>query len=111
MLWLCTDPGTTADAGTWAQALDRALRRANAEFRGRGGGAPLTQRKTALLLALREPTTGAAAQRMGLSKGAARGVLQALVGKGHVHERDGAAVLVDPLYAAWLRSRFGPTGA
>ena len=45
---------------------------------------------------------------MSLSKGAARGALDALVDKGHAHERDQRVVLVDPLYGAWLRDRFGP---
>lgn len=109
-LWQVTDEGEMADGTTWAAALDRALRRANAEFLAVESGLPLTQRKVALLLSLGEPTTGAASERMGLSKGSARGAATALVGKGHAHERDDALVLVDPLYGAWLRDRFGPPG-
>ena len=107
-LWQETGEGQVADATTWAAALARTLRRANAEFLALESGLPLTQRKVALLLALGEPVTGAASERMGLSKGGARGALDALVGKGHVHERDQALSLVDPLYGAWLRERFGP---
>lgn len=107
-LWQVTDQGGTADGSTWAAALDRALRRANAEFLALESGLPMTQRKLALLLALGEPPTGAAASRMGLSKGAARGALQTLVGRGHVHDAEDSPTLVDPLYGAWLRNRFGP---
>ncbi len=107
-LWHTTPEGAVADLTTWAGALAVALRRANAEFVAVEGGLPMTQRKVALLLALGEPPTGAAAERMSLSKGAARGALDALVDKGHAHERDGRIVLVDPLYGAWLRDRFGP---
>lgn len=107
-LWQVTAEGEAADGSTWVAALGGALRRANAEFLAVEAGLPMTQRKVALLLALSEPPTGAAAARMGLSKGSARGALQALVGRGHAHDRDGTVVLVDPLYAAWLRNRFDP---
>lgn len=107
-LWQVTDEGDVADGSTWRAALDRGLHRANAEFLAVESGMPMTQRKVALLLALGEPPTGAVAKRMGLSKGAARGALGSLVGKGHAHERDGEVMLVDPLYRAWLRNRFGP---
>ncbi len=107
-LWHRTTEGATADLTTWDEALGLAIRRGNHEFVAVEGGLPMTQRKVALLLALGEPPTGAAAERMSLSKGAARGALDALVDKGHAHERDGRIALVDPLYAAWLRDRFGP---
>lgn len=107
-LWQVTDEGVVADASTWQLALDRGLRRANAELLAVEAGLPMTQRKVALVLALGEPPTGAVAERMGLSKGAARGALASLVGKGHAHERNGEVLLVDPLYGAWLRNRFGP---
>lgn len=107
-LWQVTPEGSVADLSTWQAALDRALRQANAELLAVEAGLPLTQRKAALLLALGEPPTGAVAERMGLSKGAARGALAALHGKGHAREDGDEAVLVDPLYGAWLRNRFGP---
>jgi hypothetical protein len=107
-LWHATEEGAVADLATWAEALDRAIRRGNAELLALEGGLPMTQRKVALLLALGESPTGAAATRMGLSKGSASGALEALVDKGHAHEQDGGIRLVDPLYAAWLRNRFGP---
>jgi hypothetical protein len=107
-LWHATPPGVASDASTWVTALEGALRRGNAEFLAVENGLPMTQRKVALLLALGEPPTGSAAERMGLSKGAARGALDGLVDKGHAHDRDGRIRLVDPLYGAWLRHRFGP---
>lgn len=107
-LWQVTAESTEAGAGEWGQALDRALRRANAEFLAVESGLPMTQRKIALVLALGEPPTESVAERMGLSKGSARGALEALVGKGHAHERNDRVELVDPLYGAWLRNRFGP---
>lgn len=107
-LWQVTEPGSVADQSQWRAALDRALRRANAEFVALESGLAMTQRKVALLLAIGEPPTGAAAGRMGLSKGAARGALQALLDKGHATRGDDRTVLVDPLYGAWLRHRFGP---
>lgn len=107
-LWQATTEGVASDADTWSRALDGALRRANVEFLAVESGLPMTQRKVALVLALGEPPTGGVAERMGLSKGAARGALEALVDKGHAHEREGRVRLVDPLYAAWLRNRFGP---
>lgn len=110
-LWHGTPEGSPADIATWNEALDRALRRSDAEFVAVESGLPTTQRKMALVLALGEPPTGAVADRMGLSKGAARGALDALVGKGHAHEREGSVRLIDPLYAAWLRRRFGPPDA
>lgn len=107
-LWQATAARSVADEATWQAALTAGLRRANAEFVALESGLPMTQRKVALLLALGEPPTGAAAARMGLSKGSSRGALDALLGKGHAHERDGEVMLVDPLYGAWLRNRFGP---
>lgn len=107
-LWHGVNEGAAGDASTWGIALDRALRRANAEFLAVEAGLPMTQRKVALVLALGEPPTGSVAERMGLSKGSARGALESLVGKGHAHERGRGIELVDPLYGAWLRNRFGP---
>lgn len=104
-LWQLTPDGGRADLGLWSTALHQALVRSAAEFTALESGLEPGQRKMARVLAAGEPPTGAYAERLGLSKGGARGALDALVGRGHAHDVDGKIRLVDPLYAEWVRRR------
>lgn len=104
-LWQLTPEGTSADLSTWADALDSVLARAAAEFAALESGLEPGQRKMARVLAAGEPPTGSYAERLGLSKGGARGAVTALVDRGHAHDVGGKIRLVDPLYAEWVRRR------
>jgi hypothetical protein len=66
------------------------------------------QRKVVRLLAWGEPPTGAAAARLGLSKGSAAAATKALVERSLAIAPEGApgpVRLVDPLLAEWTRRR------
>jgi hypothetical protein len=104
-LWQLTPHGGSADIGLWSAALDQTLERSAAEFTTLESGLEHGQRKMARVLAAGEPPTGAYADRLGLSKGGARGALGALVDRGHAHDVGGKIRLVDPLYAEWVRRR------
>lgn len=104
-LWQVTPEDAGADLGMWSTALDHGLARSAAEFSALESGLEQGQRKMARVLAAGQPPTGAYAERLGLSKGGARGALTALVNRGHAHDVEGTIRLVDPLYAEWVRRR------
>jgi hypothetical protein len=104
-LWKLVPAGSIADLGLWSDALDQALVSCAAEFTELEIGLEQGQRKVARVVAVGEPPTGVYAQRLGLSKGGARGALAALVDRGHAHDVEGTVRLVDPLYAEWVRRR------
>ena len=109
-LWHATPEGSTADLTNWAAALDAALRMADPEFRALDSGITAVQRRVLRVLAAGEPPFGAAAAHLGLSKASARDALTALVARSIVAATQGPPPprrysIVDPLYAAWVRSR------
>lgn len=113
-LWHATAPGSTAGLVNWAAALDAALRTADSEFRALDSGITAVQRRVLRVLAAGEPPYGAAAARLGVRKASARDALATLVARSIVADRQGPPrrySIVDPLYAAWVRSRAaGPAG-
>jgi hypothetical protein len=106
-LWHETPPGSVADETTWQAALARSLRVAEPELRAVETALTAPQRKLVRLLAWGEPPTGAAAGRLALGKGSASAALEVLVDRSVAMPRDDAtpARLIDPLLAAWTRSR------
>ena len=99
-LWEATSPAGTADYSTFESALDDALTHCRAEFDAIGAQFGPGAAKTARLLAWGEPPLGAAAARIGLAKGTARGGLLAL---DRVSLIDDEHRIVDPLWAEHLR--------
>lgn len=106
-LWHQTPPGSIADEITWQAAMSRSLRIAEPELRAVEAALTAPQRKVVRLLAWAQPPTGAAAGRLGLGKGSAVAALGVLIERSIALPRDEArpARLVDPLLAAWTRSR------
>lgn len=105
-LWEETEPGGTASEETWERAFDAAMRRSKHEFVAVEAGLEPGQRKMARLLAWGEPPYGASAGRLGLPKGTATKAIAALERRSlawRPYEED--LELVDPLLAAWIRSR------
>jgi hypothetical protein len=103
-LWHETPQGDVADDETWEAALARALRSAAPEFEAIEAALNSSQRKLLRLLAWAEPPTGAAASRLLLSKGSAIAAAAVLRGRS-VATPQAKPRLVDPLLAAWVRSR------
>lgn len=99
-LWEVTAPKETADLEAFAEALDAALSHCRPEFDAIGSHLEQGAAKTARLLAWGESPLGAAAGRIGLSKGTARGGLASLTRSSLIDE---GRKIIDPLWAEHLR--------
>lgn len=111
-LWEATPSGEEADEERWAQACDVVLRReVGDELRGLWTSHAPTQRRIVTLIADGQtPLYGVDAQtRYGLSRGGtAAKAIRTLIDAGDVVEEPSAVSrhrLVDPLFAAWVRTR------
>lgn len=106
-LWHATPAGGMATEVHWQTALDGALHASLAEFEALNSGLTVPQKKVARMLAWGQSPVGAAAQRLGLSKGSAGKALETLIDRSIVIPHDGAipAHLVDPLLGVWIRTR------
>ena len=105
-LWRRTEQGGAADDSTWFEAL--AAVRADVD-----GGCerlyallPPGHQKTLRVLAAGGSVYGRAAEVLELSPGTANAAVDALIGTGHLVRRDHRIVVVDPLFADWIRGRF-----
>jgi len=104
--WRLTPEGGTADATTWEHAL--------AEVRDTVDGGserlfallPNGHQKALRIAASGGALYGSAAELLDLAPGTARGATDALVGNGYLVRRDERLVMVDPLFADWIRRRF-----
>jgi hypothetical protein len=105
-LWRLTDAGTSANDRTWEEAL--AAVRANVDNGSERLYAllPAGHQKSLRALAAGGSIYGTAADILGLSPGTARAAVDALIGNGYLARRDGRVVVIDPLFADWIRRRF-----
>jgi hypothetical protein len=105
LLWSRVDAGKVATAQTWADTLEEALRRVDAEARAVMTGLSPGQRKALRAVAEYDsPLNSRALRTLDLPKTTARKAAQQLLAEG-VLERDddGRWRLVDPLLARWIR--------
>jgi uncharacterized protein len=104
--WRLTPEGDTADDVTWEDAL--------AEVRATVDGGserlfallPTGHQKALRIAATDGALYGSAAELLDLAPGTARGATDALVGNGYLVRRGERFVVVDPLFADWIRRRF-----
>lgn len=105
-LWRLTDAGTSAHDRTWEEAL--AGTRANVDSGSERLYAllPSGHQKSLRALAAGGSIYGTAADVVDLSPGTASAADEALVGTGYLARRQGRLVIIDPLFADWIRRRF-----
>jgi len=104
--WRHTPPGATADASTWSQALDE-VRGATAEGIERlYSGFERGERGVLRAVARSGSIYGAEANLLDLATGTATHARRTLLDSGDLAEGDSGLVVVDPLFADWLRQRF-----
>ncbi len=104
--WRATPPGAAADADTWARALDD-VRGASASGLERIYSGLANREKDVLrILASGGSIFGTAAQLLSLSHGAAQTARASLVASGDLAAGDDGFLVVDPLFADWIRRRF-----
>ncbi|MGH9185141.1 MAG: AAA family ATPase [Acidimicrobiales bacterium] len=102
-LWQATGPKGRADATTWSEGVERALKATGAEFTALTDGLTGVQRRVLRLLAHGEPLYGAAARRIEVAKSSATTAARFLAERS-IAVRDGDSWrLLDPLLALWLR--------
>ncbi len=105
-VWQRTDPGTTAGAATWEQALDDIRTTVDNGFERLYSLLPPGHQKTLRVIAAGGSIYGTAADTVDLSPGTARAALDALVGNGFLRRVDDTPRVIDPLLSDWLRRRF-----
>jgi hypothetical protein len=105
-LWRLTDAGTSAHDRTWEEAL--AGIRANVDNGSERLYAllPSGHQKSLRALAAGGSVYGTAADVFDLSPGTASAAVEALVGNGYLARRQGRLVIIDPLFADWIKRRF-----
>lgn len=106
-VWQRTEPGGSADAETWEAAL--AATRASVDIGSERlyELLPSGHQRVLRVVAAGGSVYGAAADVLDLAAGTARAGVAALLGNGYLARRDGdRLVVVDPLFADWIRRRF-----
>lgn len=104
--WRRVDPGGEASAQTWADALDD-VRAATALGHERLYSALQPSERLVLrALASGGSIFGTAADVLGLAVGSAQHARRQLVDRGHLARLDDRYVIVDPVFADWIRQRF-----
>lgn len=105
-LWRLTPAGGTADDLAWEDALGGV--RANVDNGSERLYAllPPGHQRVLRVVAAGGSVYGTAADVVDLAPGTARAAVEALTGNGYLVRRDERSVVVDPLFADWLRRRF-----
>lgn len=104
--WRLVAPGEEATEATWSDAL-AAVRVATAEGHERlYSGFPEGEKAVLRILASGGSIFGAAGKVLDLATGTAQHARRRLVDRGHVIDLDGRHVVVDPVFADWIRERF-----
>ena len=104
--WRHTPAGTTAGTDAWAAGLDE-IRRATAEGMERlYSGFQRGERDVLRAVARSGRIYGAEADLLDLSKGTATGARRTLLDSGDLVETPAGLMVVDPVLADWLRTRF-----
>ncbi len=104
--WRRVPAGSTADDDTWAEALAD-VRSASADGNERlYSGLHEGERGVLRILASGGSIFGAAAEVLGLAPGTGQNARGRLVDRGHLLKVADRYVLVDPVFADWIRRRF-----
>jgi uncharacterized protein len=104
--WRLVDEGDEATATTWEDALV-GVRAATADGNERLYSGLQDKEKAVLrILAAGEAIFGTAASVLDLSTGAAQHARSRLVDRGHLVHRGDRYLVVDPVFADWIRHRF-----
>jgi hypothetical protein len=104
--WRLTAPGATADLQTWSLALEE-VRAGTAEGMERlYSGFERGERAVLRAVARSGSVYGAEADLLDLSAGTATHARRALLDTGDVAQTAAGLIVVDPLFADWLRQRF-----
>lgn len=104
--WRHTRRGATADAATWASAVEE-VRRATAEGMERlYSGFERGERSVLRAVARGGSVYGAEADLLDLSTGTATHARKTLLDSGDLMQTDAGLAVVDPVLADWLRERF-----
>lgn len=103
--WRASAPGATYTPQVWETAL--AAVRANTDLANESvySGFGSSEKTVLRLLASNESLFGASAELLGLSAGSAQNAREKLLASGDITEDKGQLVLVDPLFADWMRRR------
>lgn len=105
-LWRRTDPGDTATDADWEHALADVRATVDLGSERMYSLLPAGQQRTLRVLSVGGSIYGTAAELVDLAPGTASAASQTLLGNGFLVRRDDAAVIVDPMFADWLRRRF-----
>ncbi len=107
---IVTSSGAGADAlageHLWAEALDACRRSTASGHEIRFAGLPSADQAVMRLASTDGVLFGRDAELLALSASSARAARHRLLAVGQILERDGRVVVVDPLYADWIRNRF-----
>lgn len=104
--WRHTPPGATADTESWSVALAE-VRRATAEGMERlYSGFERGERAVLRAVARSGSVYGSEAHLLDLSAGTATHGRQTLLDSGDLAQSESGLIVVDPLFADWLRQRF-----
>lgn len=103
--WLAVREGVPADS-VWEVSLERCRTGTADSHEARFSGLSTADQAVMRLAAADGALFGRGAELLSLSRSSAQHARQRLVDRGQVAEVDGRLVVVDPLYADWIRSRF-----
>jgi hypothetical protein len=106
--WRLTPAGGEADDETWSDALDAVRTSVDSGSERLYELIPTGQQKTLRAVVTGGSIYGAVADVLDLSPGTARSAVDALLGNGYLARRNDKLIVVDPLFADWIRRRFAP---
>ena len=106
--WRLTPSGGEADDETWSDALDAVRTSVDSGSERLYELIPTGQQKTLRAVVTGGSIYGAVADVLDLSPGTARSAVDALLGNGYLARRNDKLIVVDPLFADWIRRRFAP---
>ncbi len=105
-VWRATDEGATADLETWQQALSAVRASVDSGTERLYALLPTGQQKTLRAIVSGGSPYGTAADVLELPAGTATGAIESLTNLGYLIRTNGKLLVVDPLFADWIRRRF-----
>jgi uncharacterized protein len=106
-LWARTSPGSTADEGTWVDALDQASADSAPLMRAIWRALNTNERRVARALAVASTPlySEETATAVGIKRTSIRAALESLIANADVIQENGRPRLTDPMFELWLQSR------
>jgi len=105
-VWRLTEPGGQADDAVWENGLAAVRATVDMASERMYSLLPAGQQKTLRTISGGGSMYGTAASVLELAPGTAQAAAEALTGNGFLTRRDDQLVVVDPLFADWIRRRF-----